>query len=167
MGIRQTLNEKPALGMTLTGVLIVAALGAIFWQVRAAQPSRHGSRQLFYTDDDGATYFADSADKITPFTDADGKPAVQAMVYQCADGKPFVGYLVRLTEEGRRTAQKALQQTGSTRVHLGPEESEVKKPGSRNWIRFDSNNPQPYTNAMAPKCPDGATTGLRVVQPQP
>jgi hypothetical protein len=155
VGIRQTINEKPALSTGITAALIVLALGFIWWE---SFGSHRGSRppvQLaFYSDDDGQTWFPDTANKLTPFTDADNKEAVQAFVFKCGDGKPFCGYLMRATEEAKKAA--AAQPHGGTSIIMM--HSEVKKPGDKKWVKFDARNTAPFTNITQtfPNCPAGS-----------
>ena len=78
------------------GLLVVAVILLwLFYPAGRRQAVGEGQRQAFYSDDDGATWFADAADRLPPF-DHDGKPAFSAFVYEC-DGKPFVNHLERYT----------------------------------------------------------------------
>lgn len=155
MGIRQTINEKPALSTGVTAAVIVLALGFILWESFGHHGgSGRGAPRAFYSDDDGQTWFPDAANKLTPFTDANNKEAVQAFVFKCGDGKPFCGYLMRATEEARKAAAGELHgATAAVMMH-----SEVKKPGDKKWVKFDSRNMVPFTNITQtfPNCPAGS-----------
>ena len=88
MGIRQTLNDNPVVTTSVTGVIILAAIFFLF-RSSCSGPGGGGDgrvpTKLYYTIDDGATYFPDEATKIPPFTHQ-GKPAYRVLVYKCPDG---------------------------------------------------------------------------------
>ncbi|HUO07610.1 MAG TPA: hypothetical protein VM008_04870 [Phycisphaerae bacterium] len=115
-------------------VIILAANGWILWSNLGGRSSSGGGRreQSYFTTDDGATYFADDANKLTPF-DHNGTEAVCAHVY-AADGKKWVAYLERYTKRGRELME-ALE-----KKEIGPEKlqgvmlKEVKKPGDARWV---------------------------------
>lgn len=88
MGIRQTLNENPVVTAAATGGIILLALIFILYQAfggRGGSGYRPGGKS-FFSDDDGATWFADESSKIPPF-DHDGKTAYRVVVYKCAGWK--------------------------------------------------------------------------------
>jgi len=169
MGVRQTLNENPIIGTAAAGILIVAALVFIFWHL-SGDRQRHVNvaQKMYYSDDDGKTYFADQAYKLTPFPGPNNRPAVQAMVFQCGNGKPFVAYLSRYSEQGRQIAEKV---TADPRIPAAfrpnPMLIEVKKTGTKTWIKFDPKNPKSYVDATMPRCPGGGTDFPRPVYPPP
>ena len=156
MGIRQTVNENPGISTGISIAVIVVILGVILWEAFASPHSPSGRRrQAFYSDDDGKTWFADRANKLTPFTDSNGKQAVYAYVYKCgAGGKPFVAYLLRATEQERQAAQKSGQSVDDVPLNLMY--SEVKKPGAKEWVRLDQRNPHPFMAITLPTCPDSS-----------
>src|SRR5258706_4951353 len=78
VGIRETLNKKPAVVTGVTIAVVVIALIAIFWQSRT--PPVKGVTRAYYTSDDGQSVFEDDLNKPTPFTH-DGAPAVQAHMF--------------------------------------------------------------------------------------
>jgi hypothetical protein len=169
MGVRQALNENPIIATAAAGILIVAALIFIFWHL--SDGHRHHitvAQKMYYSDDDGKTYFADQAYKMTPFPGPNNRPAVQAMVFQCGSGKPFVAYLSRYSDEGRKTAEKV---ASDPRIPVAfrpnPTLIEVKKPGTKTWIKFDPKNPKSYVDATMPKCPEGGSNFPRPVYPPP
>lgn len=113
MGVREILRNKSAVLFVVP--LVVIALGVMFWQLSGVTRSAQQLGKSFYTDDDGATYFTDSSDKIMPFSH-NGKEAVGAAVYSDADGKPFVAYLMRHSAMARQQydAAKARGETNIT-----------------------------------------------------
>src|ERR1035437_8173586 len=92
MGLREILRHKITAMVVIP--LALLALAVVAWQSAGGSSSYTRVGKAFYTDDDGVTFFVDSADKIMPF-DHNGKPAVGAAVYAAADGKPFSAYLMR------------------------------------------------------------------------
>jgi hypothetical protein len=155
VGIRQTINEKPGMSAGVTAGVIVLALVFILWESfghhGAARPP---AQRTFYSDDDGQTWFPDASNKVTPFTDANSKEAVQAFIFKCGDGQPFCGYLLRATDEGRKEAAGQPHGVGSViLLH-----SEVKKPGGKTWVKFDPRNTVPFTSITQsfPNCPVGS-----------
>lgn len=149
MGIRETINRHRAASTVVFALLIV---GCAIWIFRG-QPG--GDRaivstamQRFYTDDDGKSFFPDDQMKLTPFK-RDGKDVVQAYVFKCGDATS-VHYVARLTEVGRKAAEKSLAASGGKSMEIPMEVSdaayEFKRPGEAAW------QPQP----PGPKpCPDG------------
>ena len=169
MGIRQTLNEKPGLSIGLAAGLIVLAIIFIIYEMSGGgggAGAGAGIRQDFYSDDDGKTWFADEADKITPYKTDKGM-AAKAYVFRCKDGKEFCGYLERYTPEGQKKFQQLQGQPGAGRA-LGTMKrqlTEVKKPGVKTWTKFNPDNQQPYEDVETPTCPGNSKDGLEQVFP--
>ena len=154
MGIRETLNENPRLTTGVTAGIIGVALIWIIWSNLGggAAPTLDGGGQVFFTDDDGKSWFADDAKKIPPF-DHNGKPAYRAHVYKC-DGKTFVNHMERYTDAAKKKmealyakpeslndpiAMESIQQTGL----------EFKAPGTGNWVKMT--DPK-LGEVLKPKC---------------
>lgn len=106
MGVREQMTRKPVMGGVAAGVLALVAVAVLvkaYWPERQADLSR-----AFYTTDDGATWFEDSALKVAPF-DHEGKPAVVAHVYSYAGGsKQFCAYVAKFTPEGKERLERAV-----------------------------------------------------------
>ena len=153
MGIRQTMNENPALAIGVTAGLILIAIVIIVYELVGGKSSNPTANfnQTFYSDDDGKSYFVDDNTKIPPFMH-NGKPAYKAIVFKC-NGKPFVAHLERYTEEGKKRLEEMKQR--SSRV-LGMTMMEVKKPGQPNWVRV-SGDSRAWSEIMRVTCPDGST----------
>ena len=89
-------------------ILLVAAISLGYQMfsgrevVGAAAPT-----SVFYTDDNGKTFFKDDADKLPPF-DHNGKQAYRCDVFRDAGGKQFVGLIYRFTDSGRQQMQEYL-----------------------------------------------------------
>lgn len=164
MGIREKLNENPVITGAVTGAVILAAL---IWILYDQFPTSASSiTTAFYTVDDGQTWFADDAYRVTPF-DYNGQPAVKAYVFKCSDGGEFVGFLERFTEEGRKQVQKMLDEGVAPEYATAEIDYavaiEVKRPGQSEWVKPENN--QKYEEITEVKCPDGSFENLRPVHP--
>jgi hypothetical protein len=172
LGLRQTLNEKPLIAGSAAAVLLVGSLVYLFKdgcsgprEIRVA-----GTPKMYFTVDDGQHWFADEATKIPPF-DHDGKPAVRARIFECPDGKQFCAYLERYGDATKKKLEQAVQDTNA-KGRAGPMavsplfiDTEVKRPGDKEWVKQGVQNIQKATEIRTPKCPDGTTDGLRPVLP--
>jgi len=122
------------------------------------------SARMYFSDDDGKTYFVDRGDRITPF-DHNGQPAVGAVVYRCGTGKPFVTFLMRYTDDAR-TELEAAQARSSDEfrraVLSAQRQVEVKQPGGRDWVSIDSVEGR---KIIGPKCPNGGSDVPTPVSP--
>lgn len=133
--------------------IIVAANVWLLWSTFGHSGPSGRREQLYFTTDDGATYFPDDASKLTPF-DHDGKPAVRAHVY-AVGGKKWVAYLEQNTKRGRE-ALDALR-----KGQAGPEKlqglilTEVKKPGDTRW--YTPNDGKHYLDVITVVKPPGTT----------
>jgi hypothetical protein len=131
--------------------------------------STQPAAKLFFTDDDGKTWFADDATKFPPFADANGKQAVQAYVFKCGEhGKAFVGYMLKYTPEGQKRMKDAMNQPNGQILDIPPTafgDSLVKKPGDADWVSRTS-DVEAYQKATTPVCPDGGTD-IYPVNPNP
>jgi hypothetical protein len=115
MSVREKINEgKLGVGIAVTFVAVTGGILAyMLW------PAHHvDATSLFFSDDDGQSYFKDSVYKFPPF-DRDGKPANEAIVI-LDRGSKVVGYLVRYTP----AAQKKLTDRYSADVsnHISDKE---------------------------------------------
>ena len=71
MRIRRILNENPGIAIAAAAIFLLSAAGVIWWQAKGTvQPSPLLPAQLYFSDDDGNTWFADDAAKVPPFVDA-------------------------------------------------------------------------------------------------
>jgi hypothetical protein len=116
-------------------------------------------KNTFYSDDDGASFFAGNGADIVP-NQRRAKPAYRASVFTCeGGGGRFVGYLSRFqsqsldaiaaaeakVEQLKTThqvndpgVQKAIEATDSARA-AAVAQSQVKRPGDKNhWVLADS-----------------------------
>jgi len=168
VGIRETLNQNPGLTTGVTAGIIILALVLIIWSNLSGggSASNGGSvSKLYYSDDDGKTWYADDVSKVPPY-DHNGKQAVRAHVYKCKDGKLFVGYLEELNSDYRTKLEKAKSAPGGRGALL--EDAmiggmEFKKPGPNNkWVRQMTPDAQKVLDVT---CPDGSRETLEQVIP--
>ena len=170
MGIREQLNQKPAITTGATIGIMVLALGFIVYEIRGGSSGQYRVlTDRFYSDDDGATYFKDSLTKIAPY-DHDGKQAVVANVFRCQGGKPFVGYLQRYTAKGVKAMTAAAAKTATPSVGPNPidelqqTESEYSLPmaGDKGWKKATAKGADAILNV---KCPEGNNDTLEPYLP--
>jgi hypothetical protein len=162
VGIRQTINENPAITAAATGAIILAAIIFIIVEALPHHPKAGPPGKLFYTDDDGKTWFPDDAMKVPPYTDTNGKDAVLAYVYKCGEnGQSFVGYMLKYTPDGVQRMQKQMSAPNTRMMDIPPvafSDTMVKKPGDPDsaWVTRVQ-DPVAYQKATTPTCPDGGT----------
>lgn len=145
MGIRETMKEKPAVGVAVGAAFVLFASAMLAWSF---WPERRADLlQAWYTVDEGKTWFADSATRVAPF-DKDGKQALIAFVYTYAGGsKSFCAYLAKYTPEGKKAMEASMATATSSgkradaAVLLGDREFMkhaivVKRPGDSDWIPY-------------------------------
>lgn len=153
MHVREFISAR---GVWVAPVAIVVVIIAVCVLLRSTfHEARPGPiTQAYYSDDDGATYFADDLLKAYPF-DHNGKTAYRAYVYRCGDsGNAFVGYLARQIGDGRSPAFTSTADAVKAAVHGGKNNTsvEVKKPGNNAWFSLDTPGGQAIANVV---CADG------------
>ena len=175
MGIRETLNQNPSITTGATIGVILLALGFIVYQIVGVGDGVSAVTEMYYTTDDGKTYFADDVNKVSPF-DHNGQEAVRAYVFSC-DNKStqFVAYLERMTPEAKKKLEESRAKAADPSAPGGPggpggmemeflmmEGMEVKKPGDANWSKRNSPEAE---KAFQVTCPDGKNENLMIVLP--
>jgi len=141
----------------VTLVMVVTAVVFAIWYSRAAPSAAFVTRD-FFSDDDGTTWFVDDGTKLAPF-DHNGKQAVLAKVFKCGDGKMFVGYLEKLSDDVKERVESA---RAAGPAHGGISKADptgfnglmMKKPHASEWIK--SNDPA-ADDVRKVTCPDGGT----------
>ena len=140
--------------MTNAITALVILLAAAFIAVDVLRPrAAFVGPQLFFTTDDGETWFADRAGKLPPYP-VDGKPAVRAYIYACASGKPFVAYLERYTPDAiaKLSTEEARTKGLVDQELVIAEGTEVKRRGDTEWVLRRSDAGQRILDL---KCPAG------------
>ena len=160
MGIRQTMNDRPAVAGAVAVVVMLFA--AVLIVRNGCDGSKSGPAEppkQFFTTDDGKTWFAADGTRIPPF-DLDGKPAYRARVYRCANGKTFVSYLERYAEPDRKRLQESVDAQKAKGTLVPTEDAflnvlEVKRPGEKEWVRFSKLAADKFQAIQRPVCPEG------------
>lgn len=169
MGIRETLNQNPAITTGVTAGIIVIALIVIGWQLFGGGGPRIPTK-AYYTVDDGQTWFVDDIQKVPPF-DHNGQQAVRVQLYTCDDGKNvFPVYLERYNDRAKAAAERARQADASGEPDY--EAYELKEAGQEVKRARDPNAPWVLVRnhersgpIMSPQCPDGDQKNLRPMFP--
>jgi hypothetical protein len=154
LGLRENLNKKPIIGVSITLAIIIAAIGVIVWQNRPE--SAYVGNRVFYSDDDGKTWFPDQPNRVPPF-DHNGKDAVRCYVYK-SNGESFAAYLQKFSKSVAAKV-KGNQPMGDAEVTAG---TLVKRPGDADWI--PSSDPRAAA-IMSPKNPKNPSEPLTAVMP--
>jgi hypothetical protein len=175
MGIRETLNRNPAITTGATIAVIVIALIVIFKQIFGGSGTGKPPTKAFYTTDDGATTFVDEINLYPPI-ERDGKPAVRAYKFKCADGKEFISYLERYTPKAKAALEAAAEKRKANpdAVDSGIDYAlgeydmtgrEIKRPNDPNAKWINAQDPR-WGEVASPKCADGKIDSLKAVYPQ-
>ena len=140
----------------------IAAVGVVvvlvsIWRVNGGQTNGQAVTQAYYSDDDGKSWFANAVGKPTPF-DHNGKPAYQAFVFRCLSSKQFfVGYLLRKDPLSQIPIKSTVDAAKAAPGQTEPAGTQVKKPGSDEWVPEGSPLAQTIVQAA---CPDGGRAVL-------
>ena len=167
MGIRESINRHSKVTGTVSAVLAVGALSLVIWSMMGSSLDGSSGEKALFTDDDAKTWFADDAERVTPF-DHNGKQAVMCFVYTCDGGKTkFVSYMTRLTAESKKQREgqmaKAKGKGINPRTAIMPGAAmEVKRPGEATWVNMNDARAQEITEL---RCPDGTRHNLIAVDP--
>jgi hypothetical protein len=166
VGLREKINENKTLATVITIAILVIAMIAILIQVFSSSNPANAPGQVYFTADDGATFFADSAEKIPPYTQ-DEKTFYGARVFQCEDGTRFVGVMERYTPAAKTKldaffAAKVEERDFNIPSRYDNERyKEVKKPGTGDagWVPAASPAGQ---RVLQVPCPDGKGEAIQV-----
>jgi hypothetical protein len=150
MGVREKMNEKPAYAVAaIIGVIVVSGL---FMYLHLRDDTAGIVSKMYYSDDDGKTYFADSTSRIFPF-DHNGKPAYRAYVFQ-GSGPPFVAYLSGYTPDAKAQLEqlKGKENDPDSAAIISRLQNTaivVKKPGDSTWFAQGSAEGQKIAQVQA------------------
>jgi hypothetical protein len=167
MNLREMYSEKPIRAAAVAAGLLLISIALVAFQLRGSGSIAPVRAKAFFTIDDGKTWFTDDAAKLPPF-EKDGKQAVLALVYRCADGTEFVNHLERFKPDARQALEKA--SVADTAGNDKPDQNairnaytggrEVKRPGDARWIA--SSNYREASQVTAVRCPNGGTNAVLV-----
>jgi hypothetical protein len=158
VGIRDTLNEKPALATGATIAVVVIALIVIFWQSRSRSTANNAVNKAYYTIDDGETVFEDDIAKAPSFQHQ-GAQAVQAHMFSCNGKTPFVGYLEKLPDRAPTATPSRETRGHDPRLFT----SLVKTPKSKSARWVPKLGADGAAIIAAIKCPDGGSNPAEVL----
>jgi hypothetical protein len=142
MGLREILQKYRIAAIVVITVVIIYAIWTIVSQVT---PAHNVATRVYFTSDDGNSFFADSIELVPP-VQVDGKEAVRAFVFENEKGK-FVGYMMRYTPTAKAAIEKYLADTKTEAFKKAPPAShgpavaaykdgaEYKRPGDPGWER--------------------------------
>ena len=172
MGIRESLNQNPAITTGVTAGIIVLALVFIIWQAFGGRSHLRnmGPGKAFFSDDDGKSWFVDDATKIPPI-DHDGKKAYRVQVFKCGDsGSPFVSHLETYSDDIKAKMEAAMKgdpnRPEAPMEYMNYENSmKVKRPGDAKWVEMNQKTMNEYSKIMTPVCPDGSSNNLVPLNP--
>jgi hypothetical protein len=168
MGARQWINDHQRMVSAIAGTFLVVALCFIASRVRHEPGAQRSTvKQAFFSDDDGKTYFQDSAAKLPPF-DHNGMSAYGAVVLRCPGGQPFVAFLLKYDIPEIPQLEERIRQSETPNLILSSlvMQAEVKKPGESRWVSF-SGDPKGYARITTPMCPGGGDAFTSVVPGDP
>jgi hypothetical protein len=138
MSVRELLQDR-RIGLAVAGILIVAAAAIAVVSFKPGN-SIPDMTKKYYSDDDGQSYFKDSAFNFAPW-DRDGKTAVEATVYS-EDGRNYVAYLQRYTPDALKRVKQIYDanpndpnKVRGAIISIGAGGLEVKLPGpGHQWV---------------------------------
>ena len=188
MGIRQTINENPAITGAVAGGITLLAIIFIFWQFVCSGPGGGpiNAGKQYFTTDEGKTWFADDATNIPeyvvekPGDPNHGKKALRARVFRCGEtGKLFVNHLEKYSEADKKEMQekaKEIEAKGGNPMGIEAmgfyPRIQVKRPGQKRWVSMMSGKAgatdiEAYNKVVRPTCPQGETGTPIPVLPGP
>jgi hypothetical protein len=145
VSLRKWINERAGIGIAIACATLLAGAVVLGLQLRNSRQRPTGSL-VWYTTDDGKSWFPESALKLPPF-DHEGKKAYRCYVFACKDGAEYVSHLERLPADLKKRMDAGGPVDPMMTVHV-----EVKDPGTgeTGWIR--QTDPK-ASEIMSPRCP--------------
>jgi hypothetical protein len=168
VGIREYMNKNPMVTTGVAAVIVLIGIVLIITQMIPKSTAAPAPKGIFFSDDDGKTWFADDPSKIPPW-DNGGKDAVLACVFRpLSGGDPFVMYLQKDTPQLKAKLESLMSSGGQEAVDAyfdggGVTGILVKKPGDAKWVLSSKKEAEAITSP--PKGPDGKP--MQVIQVQP
>jgi hypothetical protein len=151
MDIREAISKNPGVGAAIGGVLIVVAAVVIF---RHFSPEPTADDRLYFSDDDGKTWFLDAPNHISPY-DHGGKQAVRCFLFQSGSSK-FIGYIQKYSENVRA---KIVSNTPCSDAELR-NGTLVKRPGDAQWTPLSDPRSADILNPKDPNNPGAQATRI-------
>jgi hypothetical protein len=165
MGARESLSKHPRVTIGITLAVCLLAVGYLVMSMFGASLQAE-PRKVWFTDDDGKTWFADDAARKPPF-DHNGKPAVMCFVYTCDGGKTkWVSHMLRYTASSKKKIQEAAVRLKipEEKIEPGAMAMEVKEAGTGEGGWVSTQDPR-AAQIMELRCPDGSKGDIIEVDP--
>lgn len=175
MSFRDRVNENASAVTVAAVVLLIVALGAAYWQMRAGGPPPRAT-EAYYLDLDEGTVFVAGADDAPPIaTPAGGERGVRAVILSCGEcpadlagtahdelrGRDaFIGWLERYTDEAHgiilEHRQDARDDPEATRALRDAQERglRIADPRERRWVEPDGDAGVRIMLAAEQRCDD-------------
>jgi hypothetical protein len=157
------LNKNPLVAAGFTAVTIVFVILMLFFQLRGdsnAATDRPLPR-MFYTVDDGKSYFPETIDKVPPFSTSDNKTAYRAWVVKCKSGEPFVAYVEKYSDGEKKRIDGLFGdpklRTVAIEAVMSPQvpTTLIKKPGTGDSGWLSPRDGAKYEAVSQTTCSDG------------
>jgi hypothetical protein len=153
MGLRQYLNENPAVGTSGAVAIFVIAIVGVVWQVMNSGPPP--AKQIYFYDAQANTLFSAAADKQSPIkTPAGHDVGIIAVIYACGSCGDYVGETPKAIQQDNATLawlQKMQQRRG------GEPKEVIKVPGSESWVGLGGRAGSAIYEQRRPDCGEGQT----------
>lgn len=150
MGLASSLREKPRVGGIVAVVMIAMAAIFIFRELHPpAPPTMVG---VYFTVDDGKTWFVDDVGKCPP-CDHVGQQAVRCMVFN-GGGSDFAGFLKKYSDEVRSKIMANIP-CSDNELSRG---TLVKRPGDAKWVPLSDPSSQQVVDVKDPNYPNSAVS---------
>ena len=169
MDLREKLKENSTIVGGVCGFILLIA-GLVTYRATLGQP--HANVRMmnsaFFSDDDGKTWFIDDASKVPPFEHRGGA-ACRAEVYRYGNGKKFVAYLEKFSDQQKPEIEAQIAGDPQQATHWLQTPMLVKKPGDPAWLPpgGDADARKAYEKAIEPISPDGSTNMSPVAPSDP
>ena len=164
-------NSRFGYGVAVAVLLTGVELLMMQWVNQFGRPA-YSELKVFYSVDDGKTYFPDGEGKLPPFDHPNGL-AVRAHVFNGSSG-PFVGYLERFSPEARNIITRVSEAAKTAKPGDKPPPElahvvdaqrngrQVKRPKDANWVSINSGAGQAITRVRI----SGNPEPVKEIQPQ-
>jgi hypothetical protein len=174
LSLREYLNKNPRVAYSIAGAAALLGIGLAAWTMwgggGGGGVAGRSLPHLFYTVDDGKTYFPETIDKVPPFTTADNKTAYRAWVFKCKTGEPFVAYVEKYGDAEKKRLEGLFNDPAKRAVAVEAVMSPtaattlLKKPGTGDTGWVSPGDGAKYEALLQPTCPDGGKPTLMFPQ---
>lgn len=129
-------GKKNAAVVAACCVCLAASAWVIVKSMRRNVVEQTVGQKLYFTVDDGETWFVDDSSKMPPF-EHDGKEAVAVFLYSWDGGRTKqVSYLLKFEQVERENASGMPTSRPAAGPPIGPPGALVKRKGDKQWVRW-------------------------------